>query len=484
MKKTLAIVLALVMVLCMIPAMSAETYTVKTVADKNYTLQVESVGTPSGAAAQAEKANSITFSYNFEEEDADATGKWTENTKMALVTIAGLDADLAKDVTVTIDGKKLDSSIAGVGFAKDAHLVRFPIELTKAGYTDTYLVQLTGKNDAGDVVITETAKVSVKLVNTAAYKDAKTATIIDVAEVDDEQLYDAYIVGSRIYLDYLTLATDETAPVKLTFGDENGKAFTAITYAYQPKVKQASGAYALEAGKISLPGTAAADAEVKLSSSAATFNFGAGVQGETVKFYLETQANLYETKAYTVVARGNIVEENPKGIYFAENTKTIAVGDTFKPVVLAVNTNKRVDADIFVGYGEVINGVFEFMGDTATDKQVLDIDEDGKTVIGVREGVAFISAMYKPRGGYMYKAIYATSAMKITVTAGPSVPPVVKTEVYYVTCRNLNVRKGAGTSYAKAGMIHRGDAVEVVEIKGGWAKLANGTYVCAKYIAK
>ena len=33
-------------------------------------------------------------------------------------------------------------------------------------------------------------------------------------------------------------------------------------------------------------------------------------------------------------------------------------------------------------------------------------------------------------------------------------------------------------------MIHRGDAVEVVEIKGGWAKLANGTYVCAKYIAK
>ena len=33
-------------------------------------------------------------------------------------------------------------------------------------------------------------------------------------------------------------------------------------------------------------------------------------------------------------------------------------------------------------------------------------------------------------------------------------------------------------------MIHRGDAVEVVEIKGGWAKLANGNYVCAKYIAK
>ena len=51
MKKTLAIVLALVMVLCMIPAMSADTTTTKTVSDKNYTLVVKSVGTPSGDKA-------------------------------------------------------------------------------------------------------------------------------------------------------------------------------------------------------------------------------------------------------------------------------------------------------------------------------------------------------------------------------------------------------------------------------------------------
>ena len=73
--------------------------------------------------------------------------------------------------------------------------------------------------------------------------------------------------------------------------------------------------------------------------------------------------------------------------------------------------------------------------------------------------------------------------MKIVV-AGAADNTVEGTTTYYVTCRNLNVRKGAGTSYAKAGMLHRGDKVEVVSISKNWAKLANGTYVSAKYIAK
>ena len=77
--------------------------------------------------------------------------------------------------------------------------------------------------------------------------------------------------------------------------------------------------------------------------------------------------------------------------------------------------------------------------------------------------------------------------MKITVTgktADDVVPPVNNATKYVVTASTLNVRKGPGTSYGKNGMIHRGDAVQVVEIKNGWAKLANGTYVASKYIAK
>lgn len=450
MKKTLAIVLALVMVLCMIPAMSADTTTNKTVSDKNYTLIVKSVGTQVGDVAEEKQANSITYNYNFEKEDADVTGKWSEKTKMAYVTIKGLDADLVNDVTVTIDGKKLDSSIPGVGFS--AGEVSFPVELTKAGYSDTYLVQITGKNATNDVTVTETAKVSVKLVNTAAYKDAKTATITNISS--DKKVVDAYIVGSKIYLDYV--ATPGEAHIKLTFADENGRAFSAITYANEPS----------KIAAICLDGyTIPADQCQKLDKSVAKFYVN-GQEDKEIKFKLETAGALYETKKYDIVVRKEIKEADPKGIYFAEPTKTIAVGESFTPVVMGVATSKRVDADINPG--------------TGTDAQVVDV-KDAKTVIGTREGVAYIQASYTTNAGVKY---LSTGSMKIVVTAGPSIPPVDKTTTYYVTCRNLNVRKGPGTSYGKNGMIHRGDAVQVVEIKNGWAKLANGTYVASKYIAK
>lgn len=454
MKKTLAIVLALVMVLCMIPAMSAESTTTKTITDKNYKLTVKSVGESKKAdgtvyvntPAEEKKANSITYKYNFEEEQADITGKWSEDTKMAYVVVEGLDKDLVNDVSVTIDGKKLESPIDHVGVEGD--VLTFPIELTKAGYSDTYLVQVTGKNSVGDITITETAKISVKLVNTAGYKDAKTATITNISS--DKKVVDAYIVGSKIYMDYV--GNRAPAEIKLTFADENGKAFSAITYANKPSK---------DIVKLVDPRT---DGSQKLDKSTAKYTVEN--EGKEVIFKLETAGALYETKKYDIVMRDQIKEADPKGIYFAEPTKTIAVGESFTPVVMGVATGKRVDAEIATG--------------DRTDAQIVDV-KDGKTVIGTREGVAYITASYEPAGVTKYET---TGSMKIVVTAGPSIPPADTTTTYYVTCRNLNVRKGAGTSYAKAGMIHRGDAVQVVSISNGWAKLANGTYVCAKYIAK
>ena len=56
------------------------------------------------------------------------------------------------------------------------------------------------------------------------------------------------------------------------------------------------------------------------------------------------------------------------------------------------------------------------------------------------------------------------------------------TTTMYVTCRTLNVRSGAGTSYAKVGTLSRNAAVEVESVSGGWAKLTNGTYVAYKYL--
>lgn len=468
MKKTLAIVLALVMVLCMVPAMSAET--TQTITDKSYNLKVWDASklTNANALGTAEQANSVTAKYNYEEIDAVTTGKWSDDTKMAIVEVSGFNFAKGDVETITIDGKTLDvdsyADYRGAVKAVNNGQINFPVELTKAGYSDTYVISVVSKKD--DVVTTETAKVSVKFVNTASYKDAKTAVITNVDEASDN-LFDAYIVGSKIYLDFINAPAD--ANVKFTFGDENGKAFAVTTYAYQPKVKKAAG-YEFDSTLANLKGKATKDDEVKLDKSAATFTFAAAAQKETVKFYLETKAALYETKAYTIEARSNVKEEDPKGIYFAETSKTIAMGATYTPVVMGVKTGKAVAATLLVGK------------EASVDKQVIDI-LDGNTVVGTREGVAYITASYTTKDG---EKTYTASSMKITVTLpGESIPAVgTEATVYYVTCRNLNVRAGAGTSYKKTGMVHRGDAVKVVEIKNGWAKLADNTYVCAKYIAK
>ena len=447
MKKTLAIVLALAMVLCMIPAAFAATTQVIT--DKNYNIKVY----PANSAevlGSATNANSVTAKYDYEKIDSVVTGKFTEDKKMAIVEVSGF-ASFDSVTSVTVDGKDLQVNelaayVGSVGYLNKAQ-VNFPVELTKAGYTDSYVITVKGK--VGEVETTETAKVSVTLKNTAEYKNAKTAVIKSISS--NQKDMDAYIVGSKIYLD---LAEKDEATglngktVDITFGDENGANFTKVTWASDP-------AKILKLVK-----------EVKLDKSTATYYTAPENMDKKTKlsFKLETSDAIYETKEYTVVVRTGVVEADPKGIYFAESTKTIKVGESFAPVVMGVATGKKVNADILPG--------------TKTDLQVIDIDD--KKVIGTKEGVAYITATYQAVG---QNKPYTSSSMKIIVTEG-EVAPAEGTTTYYVTCRNLNVRKGAGTSYAKAGMLHRGDKVEVVSISKNWAKLANGTYVCAKYIAK
>lgn len=446
MKKTLAIVLALAMVLCMIPAAFAATTQVIT--DKNYSTITVVDAESNAKLGEATNANSVTAKYDYEAIKAVVTGKFTEDKKMALVKVNGFES--FSDITsVTVDGKdlkvnELAAYYSQVGF--NGNTVTFPVELTKAGYTDSYLITVKGK--IGAVETTETAKISVTLKNTADYKNAKTAVIKSISS--NQKDMDAYIVGSKIYLD---LAEKDEATglygktVDITFGDENGANFTKVTWASNP------------AKILKL------DKEVKLDKSTATYYAAPENMDKKTKlsFKLETSDAIYETKEYTVVVRTGVVEADPKGIYFAESTKTLKVGESYAPVVMGVATGKKVNADILPG--------------TKTDLQVIDIDD--KKVIGTKEGVAYITATYQAVG---QNKPYTSSSMKIIVTEGEVAP--AGTTTYYVTCRNLNVRKGAGTSYAKAGMLHRGDKVEVVSISENWAKLANGTYVSAKYIAK
>lgn len=481
MKKTLAIVLALAMVLCMIPAAFADLN--ETVTDKSYNLKVYAVD-KNGVAVSSPlntetNANSITAKYNYEKMDAVVTGKFTEDKKMAIVEVNGFNTagKTLTDVEVTIDGKDLEvnelaSAYKGSVGWMNGNQVNFPVELTKAGYTDTYLIEVTGKYEQNGETVNykETAKISVKLENTAEYKNAKTATISKIESTDRDE-FDAYIVGSKIYLDVVASekkAEDFLHDLKLTFKDNNGDLFDVVTWAYSASSEAGD---RLSIFKIENEGGK------KLKDSAVEYTVrldaaeGNAKLMNDVVFELETQNAIYETKEYDVVVRYGIKEADPKGIYFAESSKTIKIGEEYTPVVMGVATGKKVDATIVPG--------------DRTDLQVIDVT-DGETVIGTREGVAYITAEYKPAGMSEYQT-YKTNAMKITVTAGnvdDDDDTTTDGKTYIVTASSLRVRSGAGTNFSQIGSLKNGATVKVESIANGWAKLENGGYVSAQYLAE
>ena len=461
------------MVLCMIPASFADTTTNKTVSDKSYDIKVYSwkdgVGTDKELGSK-DNTNSVTAKYDYEQEDEDLTGKFTEDRKMALVRVEGFDAELTANAEVSIDGKKLEvNDLANydnqIGFFSQngKGVVIFPVELTKAGYTDTYLIEVT--DEVGNVNLKETAKISVKLENTAEYKNAKTATISKIESQNREM--DAYIVGSKIYLDFVGNAQNINGAVEITFKDNNGNLFDVVTWASETSTKGGKG------GVINLAGK-----EAKLDSSKMTYNVNAADHNsdnycKELVFKLETASAIYETKAYDVVVRTNIVEADPKGIYFAESSKSIKVGEEYTPVVMGVATGKKVDAKIEIG---TVSGSTS----GAVNAQVVDVT-DGKTVIGTQEGVAYITATYTTNDGKKYEA----SSMKITVTAGATTDTTTTDgKTYMVTASSLRVRSGAGTNFSQIGSLKNGATVKVASIANGWAKLENGGYVSAQYLAE
>ena len=483
MKKTLAIVLALAMVLCMIPVSFAATTKID---NDSYDLAVSIIGKDGNVQGEwttKDDANSITFKYDYEDADdveAVITGKFTEDAKMAMVKVTGFMQMKSVD-EITIDGKKLEVNDLAVYSdrieynynsltQKPAYLL-FPVELTKSGYTDTYYIEVTGKADlnGSEVTVEQSAKITVTLENTSSYKNAKTATISKIESTDRDE-FDAYIVGSKIYLDVVASekkAEDFLHDLKLTFKDNNGDLFDVVTWAYTASS---------EAGERLSIFKVEEEGGDKLTDSAMEYTVRLGAAEDNAKlmndvsFELETQNAIYETKEYDVVVRYGIKEADPKGIYFAESSKTIKIGEEYTPVVMGVATGKKVDATIVPG--------------DRTDLQVIDVT-DGETVIGTREGVAYITAEYKPAGMSEYQT-YKTNAMKITVTAGNVTDDDDDTDgkTYMVTASSLRVRSGAGTNFSQIGSLKNGATVKVESIANGWAKLENGGYVSAQYLAE
>ena len=490
MKKLLASALAAALLLTScVTAMADST---ETISGKSYTVgayEIEDGGHEnSDPLAYDKDVNSLTVEYDYETMDEVTTGRYSEDAKMIMIYVEGFDTGkLTGDISITIDGKDFDADdLAGaeyqdrMGYDADAGILRFPVEATKSGYTDTYVIEIESDDGDGNTVI-ETARITLRLENESEYKNAETATI---SRISGDGV-DAYIVGSRIYLDYASSSTDDDALLTITFRDENGDLFDVVTWYYNA---------ASDGNELDEQGLFNASDEdgvvdedgLKLDSSVGYFKVYAGTYDycddadadedyfTNVYFTLETSSDIYETKEYSVVVRTDVYETDPKGIYFEESSITLDIGESYTPNVLGVATGRTVDAVIEPG--------------TGTSRNVIDIEDDD-TIIGTQEGTAYVTATYQfiAEGGELEE--YTSSSMKVTVTDevydGESEEDTDDdaTSTYMVTASTLNVRTGPSTSYSKASyQLTSGELVEVVDIANGWAQLSDGNYVSAQYL--
>ena len=490
MKKLLASALAAALLLTScVTAMADST---ETISGKSYTVgayEIEDGGHEnSDPLAYDKDVNSLTVEYDYETMDEVTTGRYSEDAKMIMIYVEGFDTGkLTGDISITIDGKDFDADdLVGadyqdrMGYDADAGILRFPVEATKSGYSDTYVIEIESDDGDGNTV-TETARITLRLENESEYKNAETATI---SRISGDGV-DAYIVGSRIYLDYASSSTDDDALLTITFRDENGDLFDVVTWYYNA---------ASDGNELDEPGLFNASDEdgvvdedgLKLDSSVGYFKVYAGTYDyfdddntdedyfTNVYFTLETSSDIYETKEYDVVVRTDVYETDPKGIYFEESSITLDIGESYTPNVLGVATGRTVDAVIEPG--------------TGTSRNVIDIEDDD-TIIGTQEGTAYVTATYEfiAEGGELEE--YTSSSMKVTVTDevydGESEEDTDDdtTSTYMVTASTLNVRTGPSTSYSKASyQLTSGELVEVVDIANGWAQLSDGNYVSAQYL--
>ena len=488
MKKLLASALAAALLLTScVTAMADST---ETISGKSYIVgayEIEDGGDEnSDPLAFDTDVNSLTVEYDYETMDEVTTGRYSEDAKMIMIYVEGFDTGkLTGDISITIDGKDFDADdLVGaeyqdrMGYDADEGILRFPVEATKSGYSDTYVIEIESDDGDGNTV-TETARITLRLENESEYKNAETATI---SRISGDGV-DAYIVGSRIYLDYASSSTDDDALLTITFRDENGDLFDVVTWYYNA---------ASDGNELDEQGLFNASDEdgvvdedgLKLDSSVGYFKVYAGTYDyfddadedyfTNVYFTLETSSDIYETKEYDVVVRTDVYETDPKGIYFEESSITLDIGESYTPNVLGVATGRTVDAVIEPG--------------TGTSRNVIDIEDDD-TIIGTQEGTAYVTATYQfiAEGGELEE--YTSSSMKVTVTDevydGESEEDTDDdaTSTYMVTASTLNVRTGPSTSYSKASyQLTSGELVEVVDIANGWAQLSDGNYVSAQYL--
>ena len=491
MKKTLALVLALLMVLALVPtAFAAKEYKVTaTVSLVNpYTSVEEYTGTFSATGTQPDVK--VELPYDFIQ-DTDNGTVWNKYSKHITATVdgftkmAGTDALFggeAKSVEVTIKGVNTETYkwTTATGW-KDSNGTK-PTVAPFDGRTGVATVNAILPDDSSStygftVTVTGYSKADFtgeayteSAYFTISYRDT-TKPVYDLkfTSCDNAVLKDGvwFVDTSK------NTFTAETNPDDFTFGiaKNDGSKFNEEFYWQQtygdsyPSTGNNNGIYA-EKGitKITFP-SQYNDTSVPRDGTIST-----------AYVTVETEYAFYQGKV-TIKYRTNVKRVDPKGVFFDKDEYTIGVNEVFTP---SYTTTVPVWHDVA--------SIVKLSQTAYTEKGIIDCD--GNKITGLREGTAYIVLNYTdddPDG--LGTRVTYTDTAKVTVKGTYQ---VLEKANYIVTTSssNLNVRSGAGTKYSKIGSLAKGTVVEVVEIKDGWAKIifpsdkyTNG-YVSAQYLTK
>ena len=389
-------------------------------------------------------------------------GSSGEYTQMGLLILSEIDDLLGGMVDyideIWVDGRNLATQYEGAAFeryveqnpqtCKDEGIVYIPFELIKAGYSDSIVLEFKGHTDNEDFVINPGTHIHVKLINTQNYKETYDAEVVNIESCTEDA--DVYAVGPKLYFDLYNPNLTEI-PVRVTFASEQQNFSDVVTWVYNEDV-------------FTCVGEDEEGAKLYNSYAELLFRTDALWDNQRVVFHLETEKAKYETNEHPIIIR-DLSEADPKGIYFAETIKTIAIGEEYTPVVMGVATGESVDATIDIG----------------NSNPILDTI-DGRTIIGTQEGVAYITAVYDYIGGKSYK----TSSMKIVVKA----PEPEEVATGYIALSDpsssVNVRSGPSTSSSKLGSLKHGDMVKIFSQSGDWYKIQFGGgfgYIMSSYVS-
>ena len=90
---------------------------------------------------------------------------------------------------------------------------------------------------------------------------------------------------------------------------------------------------------------------------------------------------------------------------------------------------------------------------------------------------------YKPEALFYIDPAFTTVMSKGGINF-KGLPKSYTIGTYSVDTATLNVRKGAGTNFAKVGVLVKGKKIKVVETDGIWGRYADNKWVCLEYCKK